>query len=405
MADGEVAKPPENAPKPPPSREGENRPTHSQFSSYADVVQGQLLSELEQLHPNSYKLKPTSFYQNKPAVVFTSTDKKVHYLTLFGLRLRMMSQRIHWKVFGFKSSMILPHPSESSKVVSSFWKAMGNTRHPGVSQIALVEVGSSEQRRSTRMDVIEGATEQYNVAGVVDFQQGSGLHVQHPCATGVEQANGVEQAKADPCLVSATVCKRSILKVDNDIPGQRLVQEIAAAKVFDNLPQPSSHSDPALPSDSAGSSHSGLVVEGTDLEDGVTCSAAFEQAWWREVPKLLGKSANNGIMHGKYRGSDLIGCKQRVESFIKDVEDLWETIDKADSTIIARIGESPATKYFQNYAMSKSQNLKAQKWRTTVQIAPFCEGPGIVKAALLQLQDKERVMEMRGQGLPFDDKG
>ncbi|GAA0174966.1 hypothetical protein LIER_28236 [Lithospermum erythrorhizon] len=53
--------------------------------------------------------------------------------------------------------------------------------------------------------------------------------------------------------------------------------------------------------------------------------------------------------------------------------------------------------------ISKSQD--AQKWRTIVQIAQISEGPRIVKAAFLQLRDKEHVTEMRGQGFPFDDKG
>ncbi|KAG9157591.1 hypothetical protein Leryth_027365 [Lithospermum erythrorhizon] len=82
MADGEVAKPPEDVTKPPPSWEGVNRPIHSQLKSYPYVVQGQIESEFQPLNPNSYNLKSTSQYQNKPSVVFTSADKKVILVTM-----------------------------------------------------------------------------------------------------------------------------------------------------------------------------------------------------------------------------------------------------------------------------------------------------------------------------------
>ncbi|GAA0172626.1 hypothetical protein LIER_41368 [Lithospermum erythrorhizon] len=52
-----------------------------------------------------------------------------------------------------------------------------------------------------------------------------------------------------------------------------------------------------------------------------------------------------------------------------------------------------------------SKSPGAHKWSTTVQIARLGEGPENVKTALLQLQDKGRIVEMRAQGFPFDDKG
>ncbi|GAA0155868.1 hypothetical protein LIER_13496 [Lithospermum erythrorhizon] len=259
---------------------------------------------------------------------------------------------------------------------------------------------------------------------------------------------------------------------ESSVSGQSLGKENYAAKVLDKLTESSSVSDLVPPLGDAfdmanlhGGQHGGeAVIDGgvntIDTSDIQINKYEFHtpNMTWVEV-QSLGKSEENGIIQGKYRGSDLIACQQKVDSFIKDVEDLKEKIDKVDSAIIDQIGKSSATKVFlkshfercilyplpmtdlidnedkpdpctkselpeggqaRNMVsqdqkslvtilsklcyeqLSKSQG--AQKWRTTVQIAPISEGPGIVKVALLQLGGKECVTEMRG-GFPFDDKG
>ncbi|GAA0174967.1 hypothetical protein LIER_28237 [Lithospermum erythrorhizon] len=148
---------------------------------------------------------------------------------------------------------------------------------------------------------------------------------------------------------------------ESSVSGQRLGKEVFAAKVFDRLTQPSPHSDlvpplgSAFPADKAdlhGGQHGvEALIDGgvstVETRDIQTSKPEFHtpNMKWVEVP-LLGKSEDDGIIQGKYRWSDLIACKQKVDSFIKDVEDLWEKIDKADSATIDRIGESPVTKAF-----------------------------------------------------------
>ncbi|GAA0145553.1 hypothetical protein LIER_05724 [Lithospermum erythrorhizon] len=256
--------------------------------------------------------------------------------------------------------------------------------------------------------------------------------------------------------------------VESSVPGQNLGKESHAAKVFDKMTESSSVSDLVPPLGDAfdmADLHGGAgVIEGgvNTIETSGIQTNKYEfhtpNRPWVEVPSL-GISEDNGIIKGKYRGSDLIACQQKVNSFIKDVADLREKIDKADSAILDQIGKSPATKVFLKSHFERcilfplpmtdlidnedkpdpctkfdlpeggqttnmvsedqtshvtilpklcyeqvSKTQGAQKWRKTVQIAPISEGPGIVKAALLQLGGKECVTEMRG-GFPFDDKG
>ncbi|GAA0146073.1 hypothetical protein LIER_42891 [Lithospermum erythrorhizon] len=146
----------------------------------------------------------------------------------------------------------------------------------------------------------------------------------------------------------------------------------------------------------------------------------------------VGKSADNGLTPG---GPNLsshlrVDC-ENVNSFIEDIEDIRQKIDKADFTTIAQIANSPATKVFlrgqlphrsfrpvpmtdlmeaHSDQVNKKELLKnswadladedsdhdhvtvlpqskpqgAHKWSTTVQIAQI---------------------EMRVKGLPFDDNG
>ncbi|GAA0165055.1 hypothetical protein LIER_20554 [Lithospermum erythrorhizon] len=143
-----------------------------------------------------------------------------------------------------------------------------------------------------------------------------------------------------------------------------------------------------------------------------------------------------------------------VNPFIKYIDSLKQQFENADSATIARIAESPSTKAFlknqfehhfveEDNALSmdcdvvdkpdfpqqqKTTNMVSpleekdkgplvtilpklcyeqvhQAWSTTVQVAQLGEGPGIVTTALLQLKDQGRLTNLRGQGLPFDDKG
>ncbi|GAA0155373.1 hypothetical protein LIER_38071 [Lithospermum erythrorhizon] len=118
----------------------------------------------------------------------------------------------------------------------------------------------------------------------------------------------------------------------SSVSGQKLGKENSADKVFDKLTQPVSFPDLVAPlgdvfdmADLHGGQHDGeAVLEGgvttVKTSDIQTTKQVFHTPHMKlvEVPSFL-KSEDNGIIHWKYKGSDLIACQQKVDSFIKDV--------------------------------------------------------------------------------------
>ncbi|GAA0171557.1 hypothetical protein LIER_25558 [Lithospermum erythrorhizon] len=380
---------------------------------------------------DSFPFRPTSFYQGKPSVVFTSTDKNVllestkpvlvgkftHGKPPFGvikeffvsLKLRGYEMWVFkWdsEFSPFKESLIAPvwirieGDFTIGKVFDVFPQSDNNSNVVGMPagthgtrfgrKGVVSKRGSMLDDKDEQVDTVQNSFQPLELQQIEEVEGVGATTVLSPTVVDVGKARTVID------LQQGTVDNGHILR---EMQASQVLQAVSGAAVYGAGISEQRYHNTSMVQGVWMSSDDKVEAYQNRLEQVSQVPISVSQAVVGDkVCGEVGKSVDNGLTSG----SD-VGLREELRSFSPvPMTDLMEAhSDKANKKLTKISWLDLAEEETEQGHETKG----AQKWSTTVQIVQIGERPGIVKTALLQLQEKRCITEMRAQRLPFDDKG